>query len=168
MATAIENKHKDRTFADGSPYRYTPGRAFTAPRERSHDRLRATALSPREIIDLTLCLDGSSRKMKHRRFHVGATKRNPSAHGDRYYNSGLRARASLDSYGPSLQRSTSGLAFDDSDKENGQRHILKTPIITKTNRSPFSRPVLRGLDIRDIRNNTLPGFTNVAANAIRG
>lgn len=95
---------------------------------------------------------------------MGASMPSPSLRGDKGNHGGLRARASLDSYGPNLQRTTSGLAFDDSD-ENTQRDLLKTPTTVKTNRSPFSRSVLRELNVRAIRNSALAELANVAASA---
>ncbi|KAL8783308.1 MAG: hypothetical protein Q9195_009429 [Heterodermia aff. obscurata] len=167
VATAIEYKHRDHVSINGSPYRYTPGRAFAAARERSYNKARAATLSSREIRDLTLRLDGSPRKIIHRRSHMGAGFRNAPARNNRDNLSTLRPRASLDSYGPSLQRSTSGLAFDQPDKENIQAEIPKTPVTIKCNRSPFARSVLRELNVRAIRNSALSGLTNVAANAMR-
>ena len=151
----------------GSPYRYTPGRAFAAVRERSQDRLRATTLSPRDIRDLTLRLNGSPRKLKPRRSYANTYMKSPSTRKNKFGHDGLRARASLESYGPSLQRSTSGLAFDESDKENGDKDFLKTPVTVRTNRSPFSRSVLRELDVRAVRNRALFGFTNVTGSAAK-
>ena len=98
---------------------------------------------------------------------MGSSMRSPSVRGERSNHGGLRARASLDSYGPGLQRTTSGLVFDDSDKENAQKDLLKTPTTVTTNRSPFSRSVLRELDVRAIRNSALAGLANVAASAVR-
>lgn len=98
---------------------------------------------------------------------MGVSSRHPAAREKENNYSALRARASLDSYGPSLQRSTSGLAFDDSDKENVQEGPLKTPVTIKSNRSPFSRSVLRELDVRAIKNSTLSGLTHVATSTLR-
>ena len=80
---------------------------------------------------------------------------------------GPRARTSLDSYGPILQKSTSGMAFDDSDKENAQKDVRNTPTTIQTKRSPFSRSVLREIDVRAIRNSALTGMTGSATGAIR-
>lgn len=98
---------------------------------------------------------------------MGVGSRHSAAREKENNYSALRARASLDSYGPSLQRSTSGLAFDDSDKENVQEGLLKTPVTIKANRSPFSRSVLRELDVRAIKNSALSGFTHVATSTLR-
>ena len=170
VATAIEHKHRDHVSINGSPYRYTPGRAFAAARERSYNKARAATLTSKEIKDLTLRLDGSPRKIKHRRSHTGRGLREAPARDNRDSNhsNNLRPRASLDSYGPALQRTTSGLAFDHSDKENIQAGTPKTPVTIKSNRSPFARSVLRELNVRAIRNSALSGLTNVAAvNATR-
>ncbi|CAF9940934.1 MAG: hypothetical protein HETSPECPRED_002685 [Heterodermia speciosa] len=167
VATAIEYKHRDHTSINGSPYRYTPGRAFAAARERSYNKAKAATISSREIRDLALRLDGSPRKIKHRRSHLGGGFRNTTARDNRDDHSTLRPRASLDSHGPSLQRSTSGLAFDQPDKENVQAGIPKTPVTIKSNRSPFARSVLRELNVRAIRNSALSELANVAANTRR-
>ena len=98
---------------------------------------------------------------------MGGAFRNAPARDNRDNLGTLRPVASLDSYRLSLQRSTSDLAFDLSDKENVQADIPKTPVTIKSNRSPFARSVLREFNIRAIRNTALSGLTNVAANTMR-
>lgn len=59
------------------------------------------------------------------------------------------------------------MAFEDSDKENAQKDVLKTPTTIQTNRSPFSRSVLRERDVRAIRNSALAGLTGAATGTVR-
>ena len=171
VAAAVEHKHRDLLFQTGSPYRFTAGRAFTAARERSYDRLKADTLHTPEIHDLTRHLDGSPRKMRNRQSQVGV----PSGinHGSlpRTHLASPRPQSSLDAYGPKLQRSTSGMAFDDSDKENRSIGSGMSPAKEKRRTRPFSRvdgSILRELDLAKKRSSTLSGWRNVAAEAANG
>ena len=166
VAAAVEHKHRDLLFRTGSPYRFTAGRAFTAARERSYDKLKADTLHMPDIHDLTHHLDGSPRKIRDRRSQVAVPS--GSNHGTATRTHLARPQSSLDAYGPKLQRSTSGMAFDDSDKENRSIGSGMSPAKEKRRNRPFSRvdgSILRELDLAKKRGSTLSGWRNVAAEA---
>ena len=168
VAAAVEYKHRDHRFSNGSPYRFTAGRAFSAARERSCNQMKATTLSFPEIRDLTLRLDGSPRKIRHRRSHVGVNSGSSLATQPKINRPASRPQSALDIYGPTLQRSTSGMAFDDSDKENRIAGPAGSPAKEKRRTRPFSRvegSVLRELDLARKRSSTFSGWRNVAASA---
>ena len=71
-----------------------------------------------ELEELTTQLEASPRKLKHRQSHSGIIPQDGAADGNAKFRRHSRMRNSSESQGPKLQRSTSGLAFDDSDKEN--------------------------------------------------
>ena len=170
VAAAVEHKHRDHLFSTGSPYRYTAGRAFAAARERSYDQMKAKTLPSPELRDVALHLDGSPRKVTHRRSHIGLGSRNSNHTDTRNARPTSRPQTSLDVYGPSLQRSTSGLVFDDSDKENQRAGPSKPAGKENGQTRPFSRvegSVLRELDLARKRSSTLSGWKNVAAEATR-
>ena len=58
------------------------------------------------------------------------------------------------------------MGFEDSDKENTQKDVLKTPTTIQTRCSPFSRSVLRELDVRAIRKSALAGLTGTAGGGV--
>lgn len=170
VAAAVEHKHRDHLFRTGSPYRYTAGRAFAAARERSYDQMKANTLPMPELRDVALHLDGSPRKVKHRRSDIILGSRSSNTTDTRALRPTSRPQTSLDVYGPSLQRSTSGLVFDDSDKENQPAGPSKAAGKDSRITRPFSRvegSVLRELDLARKRSSTLSGWKNVAAEAIR-
>lgn len=166
VAAAVEHKHRDHPSRTGSPYRFTAGRAFAAARERSYDQLRADTLSSSEIRDLSRNFDGSPRKVRHRRSHVGVNSGSSRSTAPLPTRPASRPQSSLDIYGPKLQRSTSGMAFDDSDKENRSVAQTNSPTKEKRKSRPFSRlesSVLRELDLTKKRSSTPSGWRNVAA-----
>lgn len=168
VAAAVEHKHRDHPSRTGSPYRFTAGRAFAAARERSYDQLRVDTLPESEVRVLSHNFDGSPRRVRHRRSHIGVNSGSSRSTAPQSTRLASRPQSSLDVYGPKLQRSTSGMAFDDSDKEN--RPVAQTSSPTKEKRKsrPFSRlesSVLRELDLTKKRSSTLSGWRNVAAEA---
>jgi len=168
VAAAVEHKHRDHPFRTGSPYRFTAGRAFAAARERSYDQLRADTLPSSEVRLLSHNLGGSPSRVRHRRSHIGVNSGSSRSTAPQSTRPASRPQSSLDVYGPKLQRSTSGMAFDDSEKEN--RPVAQTSSPTKEKRKirPFSRvesSVLRELDLTKKRSSTLSGWRNVAAEA---
>lgn len=166
VAAAVEYKHKDHLFKTGSPYRYTAGRAFVAARERSYDQLKADTLASSEVRDLSNNLDGSPKKVTHRRSHMGALSSSSRGTVPKSIRPRSRPQSSLNAFAPKLQRSTSGMAFDDSDKENCSVTPAGSPMKAKRKTRPFSRvegSVLRELDLVKKRSSTLSGWRNVAA-----
>lgn len=168
VAAAVEYKHKDHLFRTGSPYRFTNGRAFTAAREKSYDQVKAETLPTQDLQNLSRHLDSSPRKIKHRRSHVGVTTASSPSDYSRPKLPTPHPQSALDVYGPKLQRSTSGMAFSDSDKENRSVVGDSSPTMEKRRTRPFSRvegSVLRELDLARNRSSTLSGWKNVAAEA---
>lgn len=170
VAAAVEHKHRDHPFRTGSPYRFTAGRAFAAARERSYDQLRADTLPSSEVRQLSHNVDGSPRRVRHRRSHIGVNSGSSRSTAPLSPRLASRPQSSLDVYGPKLQRSTSGMAFDDSDKENRSAAQTNSPTKEKRKSRPFSRlesSVLRELDLTKKRSSTLSGWRNVAAEAAK-
>ena len=170
VAAAVEHKHREHSLKTGSPYKFTAGRAFVAARERSYDQLKARTLPSPEIRDVATQLNGSPRKVKYRRSHMGIGSPSSNATETTHVQPTSRPQSSLDVYGPSLQRSTSGLVFDDSDKENQPAAPSKSARKDNTKTRPFSRvegSVLQELDLARKRSSMLSGWKNVAAEATK-
>ena len=168
VAAAVEYKHRDHLFRSGSPYRFTAGRAFTAARERSYEQVKAFTLPGLEIRDLKGRLDSTPRKIDHRRSYMNVKSDSSQDTDLKGKRPDSRPQSSLDVYGPQLQRSTSGMAFDGSDKENHSPAPDTSPTKAKRRTRPFSRvdgSVLRELDVAKKRSSILSGWRNVAAEA---
>ena len=169
VTAAIEHKHKDDIFTSGFPYRYTPGRAFVAAREDSHRQARAAAIPVNELEELTTRLEASPRKLKHRQSHSGIILEGGAADSNRALRRQSRMRSSFDSQGPGLQRSTSGLAFDDSDKENEPTSKYSKHLRQRRNSRPPQPkdydPALRELNYMRKRSSLASVRRNIAAEA---
>lgn len=170
VAAAVEHKHRDHLFGTRSPYRYTAGRAFVAARERPFNEMVAGTLLSQDIRDVAMHLNGSPGKVKRRSSHLGISSQGSIVREKRNSRPLSRPQTSLDIYGPDLQRTTSGLAFDDSDKENQPSNSSPRARLKNRKGRPFSRvdgSVLHELELARKRSSVLSGYKNVAAEATR-